>query len=389
MQQDGDRLAGFDFAAHNEEQARMWTAFRDRRPFRTPVILGVSSRFYMFNPAANPEGLDYQTYTEDASVMFAAQLRFKRWDRFNIRRDVELGAPTEWQIGVDFQNYYEAAWLDCPVYYSAGQVPDVRPAFAESPEAIMENGLPDPFGGYNARGLEYYEYFQERARRETFMDRPIKIAPPGFGLGTDGIMTLACSLFGPDLVCLSMAAEPARLHRLLDFITEATIARIKAWRVYLDQPERTDGGSFADDSIALISTAMYREHILPYHRRLAAALWTDAPRTIHLCGDATHHFVTLRDELNVQSFDTGFPVDFGQLRGALGPEVQIQGGPAVEFLRTAEPAAVRAEVRRILTSGVLDGGRFILREGNNLAPGTPLANTEAMYHAAREFGRFE
>ena len=53
---------------------------------------------------------------------------------------------------------------------------------------------------------------------------------------------------------------------------------------------------------------------------------------------------------------------------------------------TANPAAVREEVRRILTSGVLAGGRFVLREGNNLAPHTPLENTEAMYRAGREFG---
>jgi uroporphyrinogen-III decarboxylase len=36
---------------------------------------------------------------------------------------------------------------------------------------------------------------------------------------------------------------------------------------------------------------------------------------------------------------------------------------------------------------VLDGGKFILREGNNLAPHTPLENTEAMYYAGREFGQ--
>jgi hypothetical protein len=47
---------------------------------------------------------------------------------------------------------------------------------------------------------------------------------------------------------------------------------------------------------------------------------------------------------------------------------------------------VRQEVRRICGSGVLEGGRFLLREGNNLAPGTPLENTESMYHAGREFG---
>jgi hypothetical protein len=34
------------------------------------------------------------------------------------------------------------------------------------------------------------------------------------------------------------------------------------------------------------------------------------------------------------------------------------------------------------------GGRFILREANNLAPGTPIANVVAFYEAAKEFGQY-
>jgi uroporphyrinogen-III decarboxylase len=96
----------------------------------------------------------------------------------------------------------------------------------------------------------------------------------------------------------------------------------------------------------------------------------------------------MRDELNVQSFDTGFPVDHGWLREELGPDVRIQGGPHVELLRTGTPAQIREETRRILQSGVMEGGKFVLREGNNLAPGTPEENVAAMYAACREFGRY-
>jgi len=200
-------------------------------------------------------------------------------------------------------------------------------------------------------------------------------------------MTVACNLFGAEFVCETMADEPERLHRLLDFITEATIRRLTAWRKLAGIPIPQDGFGFADDSIALISTAMYREHLLPYHRCLCEAFGTSAPRGVHLCGDSTRHFRTLRDELNIRSFDTGFPVDFGALRRELGPDVRIQGGPHVHFLMQATPGEVREEVRRILQSGVLDGGFFVLREGNNLAPGTPLENTGAMYHAGLEFGK--
>lgn len=258
------------------------------------------------------------------------------------------------------------------------------PDFADAPERLMEKGIPDPFDGLMARALEYWEHFKARAKKETFLGRPIESTVPF--LGTDGPMTIACNLFGPDFVCETMAGEPERLHPLLQFITEATIRRIAAWRKLGGLPVPCDNFGFADDSVAMISTAMYREHVLPHHRQLCDALATPTPRSIHLCGDATRHFRTLRDELNIQSFDTGFPVDFGPLRRELGPKVRIQGGPKVDFLIRATPGEVRGEVKRILQSGVLDGGMFVLREGNNLAPGTPLENTEAMYHAGREFG---
>jgi hypothetical protein len=44
--------------------------------------------------------------------------------------------------------------------------------------------------------------------------------------------------------------------------------------------------------------------------------------------------------------------------------------------------------RRILESGIMEGGRFILQEGNNLPPCVPLENLEAVYATCQEFGRY-
>ncbi|WP_052362246.1 uroporphyrinogen decarboxylase family protein [Geminisphaera colitermitum] len=383
----GDRLAGFDFSSHNDEIRPLWAALdAGCVPSRIPVILGTNTRYFMFDPAANPAGIDFRLYSENPDIMFDTQLRFQRWSKFNLLQDRELGLPAEWLLTPDFQNYYEAAWFGCQIHYFPGQVPDTLPDFADAPERVMEHGLPDLFGGLMARALEYSEHFQTRAARETFLGRPIKTAEPF--LTTDGPMTVACNLFGPSFVCETMLDDPERLRRLLDFITEATIQRCVAWRKRAGILVPCDKGfGFADDSIAMISTAAYREHILPHHRRLCDALATPAPRGIHLCGDSTRHFPILQKELNIQSFDTGFPVNFGALRRELGPQVLIQGGPHVQLLHQSTPEQVREAVRDILQSGILDGGRFVLREGNNLAPGTPLDNTEAMYHAGLEWGR--
>jgi uroporphyrinogen-III decarboxylase len=379
-----DRLAGLDFEAHNQLVRQVWADLNAGHPTRVPVICGTNTRYFMFNPAANPQGLTFRQYTEDVEVMFHAQLQFARWSRFNLLQDGELGLPERWTVNVDMQNYYEAGWLGCPVEYMDDQVPDTRPAFADRPERLMERGLPDPFGGLMARGREYREHLIDLAKNHDYCGRPIQV---GAGVGTDGPMTVACNLFGPEFVCTAMAEEPDRLHTLLSFITDAILARVTAWGQYLGTPFPAKNYGFADDSVALISTAMYREHILPHHRKLCDTLAGEGPRGIHLCGDSTRHFPTIRDELNVQTFDTGFPVDFAALRASVGPNVRINGGPHVEFLRSQTPAAVYNESRRILQSGILaGGGRFVLREGNNLAPGTPLANTEAMYQAALDFG---
>lgn len=382
--QPNDRLKEFNFEAHNFEVAELWKSFEAGRPFRTPCILGLNARYFIASELANPEGVDFHSYTENPDVMFDFQLRFMRWSKFNLLQDAELGLPSKWLLYVDFQNYSESAWYGCPIQYFDGQVPDTRPVFADCPEKVMEKGIPDPFGGIYAKGKDYFERFKERAGKEDFLGRPIEVACPF--IGSDGVMTIACNLFGPEFVCTAMANEPERIQRLFAFINESTIQRIRAWRKYHGLPEKQENCMQADDSIALISSSMYRDQILPHHRKFYASIAEDRGRGIHLCGNATRHFKTLHEELGIMAFDTGFPVDFGWLRQQLGPQVRIYGGPHAELLRSAAPEQVREESRRILTSGVLEGGLFVLREGNNLAPGTPLENIEALYSSARECG---
>ena len=68
--------------------------------------------------------------------------------------------------------------------------------------------------------------------------------------------------------------------------------------------------------------------------------------------------------------------------------MEILGGVEVTTLLTGSPDAVFKRARSILESGILRGGRFILREGNNLPPATPYANLAAMYTAAFKWGTY-
>ncbi|MHB0998454.1 MAG: uroporphyrinogen decarboxylase family protein [Armatimonadota bacterium] len=129
-------------------------------------------------------------------------------------------------------------------------------------------------------------------------------------------------------------------------------------------------------------------HVLPYHRRLVKALWGDGPHSLHLCGNVQRHLLTLIRELNVKTFDTGFPINFSTLRNEVGDDVTIYGGVRISTLLNGTPEDVRKEAHDILTSGIMRGGKFIMKEANNLPPCVPIENISAMYNAVREYGSY-
>lgn len=383
-----------DFERHNAEVKAVWEAYRAHRTLRVPVILGVNTRFFLLGEKAPFPHVSFKEYTENPDVMFDTQVRFQDWARHHLVQDAPMGLPSEeegWTVNVDFQNFYEAGWFGCEIAYFAGQVPDTHPRWRDErrKREVIERGSPDPMlDGLAARNKQYYEHFIGKAKTYMYKGRRVtKINPRG--LGTDGPLTVAANIRGATELFADFIEDPGYVKELLAFITEATILRIKAWRRYLGQPEKQDDFGLADDSVQLLSKEMYREFVLPCHKRLREALCTAAVGgRIHLCGDSTRHFETIRDELGIRSFDTGFPIDHGKLRQELGPEIEILGGPHVELLRSAPPQEVHAAARRILESGIKHGGRFVLREGNNLAPGTPLENIRALYQAAQDYGRY-
>jgi uroporphyrinogen-III decarboxylase len=71
----------------------------------------------------------------------------------------------------------------------------------------------------------------------------------------------------------------------------------------------------------------------------------------------------------------------------MGPEVLISGGPRAPLFVEETPDALLAETRRILETGVLEGGRFILQEGNNLPPCASLDHCGRFYKLGRTMGR--
>ena len=380
------------FAEHNAQQKQVWDAFHAGKPIRVPVLIGCNPRMILLDPARNTDGITFEQYMSDPEVMLPVMLEFQYWVRHHLRFDQEMGLPPDgWKIWIDFQNMYEAAWLGAPVYFPHNNCPYASPLLDDDHRNMLfDRGIPDPFAdsGWMQRNWAFYDCFRaEMAAGTEFYGRPIVDVLP-VGTGTDGPFTLAVELRG-QAACLDLIADADYSHRLLDYLTEATIVRVRAYRKRLGWPEKDKDFAYADDSIALISTGHFREHVLPYHRKLVDAFWTgDGALSIHLCGDASRHFPILKQELGVSAFDTGYPIDLHEMRRRLGPDVLLQGGPTASLLRAGPVCEIEAQTRALLTGPVKEG-RFILREANNLAPGTPPEHVSAMYEAARKYGRYD
>ena len=377
-----------DFARHNEEVQQVWEAYRAGRPRRVPMLLSANTRVWLLDPALNREGLTWKIFVSDPEVMFATQLKFRYYLAHHILQDAEMGLPElGWQVFVEFHNVVEEAWLGSPVIYPEHQVSASLPAYpGERKWAIFEGGMPGPFDGIYGQMLSFYEAFQEKARTAEYFGRPVSVLPPG-ALGTDGPLTIANGVRGPEIL-EDMLNDEEYYHRLMDFITEAIIRRIHAWRRYLNVDPRPQHGYFADDAIQFLSVSTYREKVLPYHRRILSELYGTGPHGLHLCGNVQRHLPVIASELNVRSFDTGYPIRWETLRGEVSEEVEIMGGVTVMDLLGCSPVEIQEKTRGILESGIMQGGKFIMKEANNLAPRTPLENITAMYAAVKQWGVF-
>lgn len=386
-----------ELTQHNHEVERLWETYRQGEPWRVPVIFNYGIRCRLLNPELNTKGYTFRQYFEDPDVMLDAQLQHLYFKAFHLWRDEPMGYPdTGWQVWVDFQNTFEAPLFGCPIRYFPDQVPDTIEILRENKARLYELDIPEPLGApMMRRAIEFYEYFQERCSHMEFMGRPVLPPQSLPGAGTDGPFTVAFKLRGATELCLDIYEDPDYVHDLLSLITEATIKRIQAVRQYLGARGEVDSEDsaiprwgFADDAVEMLSPQLYHEFVLPYHRQLVNAFSGGRPTSFHLCGNASHIYPVLVEELGVNSIDTGFPMDHGAMRQTLGPGVEILGGPNIMLLKSGPVKAVQEETRRILKSGVMDGKRFILREGNNVAPGTPLEHLRAMYETAKEYGRY-
>jgi hypothetical protein len=133
-------------------------------------------------------------------------------------------------------------------------------------------------------------------------------------------------------------------------------------------------------SIQMISPALYRQRLLPWHCHLAQRL---APFGIHHCGDNLHLFASAYAETHAVFYDVGWGSDVARCSAAL-PEAFLNLRLSPVRLQSCTADAVRQDALELLRAAQRNSrvGLCCI----NMDYGTPDENIRAIFDAARDFG---
>ena len=191
-----------------------------------------------------------------------------------------------------------------------------------------------------------------------------------------------------------LIASPSFVRTFMDRYTDFWVRMTE--RALQEVGDLVDLAMFGDDlgtqQGPVMSPALYRRLIKPYHARMVQAVKRfNKPLLLHSCGSVA---AFIPDFIEV-GFDALHPVqvsakdmDTARLKREFGREITFWGGIDTQrVLPMGTPEDVRHEVRkRIADLG--PGGGYVLGAVHNIQAEVPPENILAMVEAAREFGTY-
>jgi uroporphyrinogen-III decarboxylase len=368
-----------DFPAEKMAASRKRMEARDRLTYtdRVPVGFCLVPRYF-----APVFGIPYNTIFRNAREHFHWQLQFLKYRIEHIPEDIVCHGPTL-SVGPYFDNVLDSAAFGAEIIWPENETLHARPVIS-SVEQMERYPMPAPATGLWKQAIDWHLEMKEFARntrvRFNGLEGQVTVDPPCIsGLSPHMI---AIDLVGVDFY-LWQAEHPEACHRFLNRITDALIA---AQRAFLALDGRTWGGvaGLAEDTATVMSPAMFREFCVPYAKRLFGP---SARRGIHMCGPSSHLHQVLIEDLRMTDFDLfSYLVAPEVAARNLGGKARLWGNINPMLMRDGTRAQVKQAALTALQALSPCGG-FLLGDGANVCPGTPVENLAALAEAAEEYGR--
>ncbi len=377
-----------EIAVPSEEIAaraeRVAHARRFEAPDRVPVIPAIAHRFLV--PKV---GVRFCDYYRDPETMLRTQILAQKWLMENVRTDAYCITGAWVGAWTDFQNTFEAGSLGCAVVFPDDDIPWVGPGWVRTEDDLAKLEAMDfVHGGINGRQIAYRRAMMAVAEKYPVRFQGGEVFYPGANPHlthtSDGPFGVAGDVMGQTELFIACHERPDFVRELLRIVTDKLIA-------YLDfcwEEEGLEARDLAwtDDLAVSLSAEMYRDLVLPEEKRLRFHF--DGRLSLHMCGKTDHLLEIFRDDLQIHEYQGfGWQVDLDRIAEVMGGRVVLLGNINPMLIRDGTPEQVREATRKVIEKLAPCRG-YIVQDGNNIPPGAPLANINAMMEAAELYGRY-
>lgn len=352
------------------------------KPDRVPVVPSIDCRYYY------PKiGTSVKATFNDPEVLFESRLLSQKWLFEDIQSDwyeINLQAYS-W-----FQNVREASALGCEVTFVNDNQLWVKDPWVRSDSDLKRLGRIDFIhNGLHGKEIRFREKMLQLAKKYKVrlsdgyefcpLEENIKLCAD-----TDGPFTLAAEVRGFEQIYYDIYERPTFLKRLLEIITEKEIQ----WIEFARKKNNDENGILwlADDVAQNLSVESYEEFALPYEKKIRE--YFGGYVAFHMCGKCDHLLNHLVNELQINEFNGfGFPLNREKVAKTMGGKVVLVGNVnPVNILKGTVDTVIEETKSAIKLFGPYSG--YIVMDGNEIPPASPVENINAMFKAAEKYGKY-
>jgi len=367
-----------------ERRARVSKAKRFETPDRIPVIPALAHRFLV------PQvGIRFRDYYSDPETMLRTQLLAQKWLMENVRTDAYSITGAWVGAWTDFQNTFESGSLGCDVVFPEDDIPWVGEGWVKTDADLRRLEKMDFIGGrINAKQISYRKGMMAVSEKYPVRFRGGEVFYPGENPAlthtSDGPFGIAGDLMGQIELFTAVYDRPDFVRELLHIITDKLLEYLDfCWEE--EQLPTPKDFAWTDDLAVSLSAEIYRDLVLPYEKKLRSHF--DGWLSLHMCGATEHLLEIFANELKINEYQGfGYQVDLDRIGSVMGGRVVLIGNVNPMLIHSGTPEDVRQATRRVIEKlGQFNG--LIIQDGNNIPPGAPLQNINAMMEAAELYGR--
>ena len=372
----------FETMEANRKRMSAWPKYKYAD--RVPVQFCLEPRYY--TPIFK---LEYNEIFKDPETQFGLLLEFAKYQIEHIPSDSFCQEPTVW-VHPYFDNVAGASACGGNVQWPYDQTPQAYPPSIATMDQMDAFEMPELDAGLFGTKIEWWHIFNDLTKEAevTFNGKPGRVMVSPLSINHLGPFMIAIDLVGMDFYWWILE-EPERCHRFLGKL--ATYLSEAELNVRKIDPRPRPSYMIAEDSSTVMSAEAFKEFTIPYTKVMYDRCGTGAGialgRGMHMCGPSTHLHELLIDDLKITSFDIfGYQVPPETVAKNMGGKTLLWGNINPMLMLNGTREEVKKAAMEALEAIAPCGG-FLLGDGANVCPHTPLENLAALTEASIEYSK--